>query len=234
MSSESYSERLVVPDHSTNAGRSGSSSTAGNSASSPTSSQPAVSSPPPAEAASSHTSRSAAPPEAAAPAQRPVSRRRKGRRGKKSTNTATQIRRALADNLEESSSESENEEDDVFDSPENLDITDQDPRETPPPPPRLSSNPKSTSDPSIQIVRTFWRDGIEQCEMPDGEVLTRYEHNRLVQIATTHEMFAAALDSEFGGAAPVEVRSESESERPGLPEGFEMPPRRSMPERAAR
>ncbi len=53
------------------------------------------------------------------------------------------------------------------------------------------SRPTGTNDPSIQIVRTF-------CVLADGRVVTRYEHDRLVQTAKNIELFAS-LEREYGG-----------------------------------
>ena len=124
----------------------------------------------------------------------------------------------------------ENENEEAFEDPERFDITDQDPRPETPPPPNGPREPRSPSSPSIQVVRTFYRNDMEQCVMPDGTVLTRYEHDRLVTIATRNKLFRSM------GVIPDEeppVEPPVEREENNLPPDFVMPPRRVQPARAA-
>lgn len=129
--------------------------------------------------------------------------------------------------------------DSIFDNPDTLDITEQDKLTCPDSPirPRPLPSPTSPDDPCIKIMATFYReDGVEQVRIPDGRIITRYEHDQLVKIGENYQLLQS-LGLHPGGDSLLSTdgeRARALAELPSLPDDFEMPPPRSNPARAAK
>lgn len=122
-------------------------------------------------------------------------------------------------------------EDYIFNNPNLLDITAQDaPLEPESPPHTHYPEPMSPDDPAIQVVRSFWRDDVEQCRLQDGRLVTRYEQEQLVNIGRRNQLL---LSLGLGGPASGNQHAPAPVETPGLPATFQMPPpRQSLPRTA--
>ncbi len=80
------------------------------------------------------------------------------------------------------------------------------------------------------------------CRLPDGQVVTQYEHNQLVQVAKNNKMFDSlglngAGSSVVGGQSHCSGKYGNENQvnpTRGLPASFVMPPPRTLPARGAR
>ncbi|KLO06048.1 hypothetical protein SCHPADRAFT_895783 [Schizopora paradoxa] len=125
-------------------------------------------------------------------------------------------------------------EDEIFHNPEMLDRTEQDaPLRSPSPPPRVARRePMSPDEPSIQILSTFYRGEIEQCRLADGRVVSRYEHEQLLNIGRRNAMFLSMGLADAGKGNGEQTAAPDEA--PGLPANFEMPPPRPSLPRAAK
>ncbi len=89
----------------------------------------------------------------------------------------------------------------------------------------------SPSDPRLRVAYNSIRyDGLEQCHLPDGRVITRYEHDQLVNIAKKNKILRS-----LGLLSEPQERGEGDEE-PGnkLPASFVMPERREQPDRASK
>lgn len=118
----------------------------------------------------------------------------------------------------------------VFDNPDILDPTSEDETNDrePSTPPRPRRDPTAPDSPSIAVVEMFQRNGVEQCRLANGRVVTRYEHLQLVTIGerNAHLRALGIIDD-----TPKEVAPKTPP--PSLPANFVMPPRWQVPARAA-
>lgn len=211
MSAQSRSVHMVVSHHDLSSARhfgtlpsssssmSVSQSTAGSDAPSSTvaspPSQPIV---PPPVPSTTHTTT-----KAAAPSTAPAQRKRKAK-PPKSKGSSKRPKPSLLAELEMSSDEESDKESLSLDAPEHFDIPEPDlPISTPPSFPPHSSIPVSASDPSLRIVQSFYRGDVENLVLADGRIVTRNEHDQLIQIGKNSD-FWASMSMEFGGAALVE------------------------------